>query len=169
MGDNLCVSYHEQFGVNAKIIRIFHTYGPGLLMDDGRVFGDFCKSIVTGENIVLHSTGEAMRPFCYITDAIIAMFKVLLDGECTAYNMANMDAEISIKELAELLVGMYPEKHLSVVIDSQNQGEAAKMKSPLDRLVPDCDKLRGLGWSPKVSVKDGFRKTIDYMSATYKM
>lgn len=168
MGDNLCLSYHEQYGVNAKIIRIFHTYGPGLLMDDGRVFGDFCKSIVKGENIILHSTGQAMRPFCYITDAIIAMFKVLLDGQCTAYNMANMDAEISIRHLAEKLVGLYPEKHLSVVVDLQNQGEAAKMKSPLDRLVPDCTKLMSLGWKPSVSVDDGFRNTIAYMAEEVK-
>ena len=78
MGENLCVAYHQQYNVPTKIVRIFHTFGPSMTMNDGRVFGDFCKNIVKGEDIVMNSDGSAVRLFCYVSDAIVAYLKVLL-------------------------------------------------------------------------------------------
>lgn len=162
MGENLCVAYYNQYSVPAKIVRIFHTYGPGMTLDDGRVFGDFCKNIVKGEDIVMNSDGSAVRLFCYVSDAIVAYLKVLLDGECaTAYNVANLKGESSIYDLATLLVSLYPEKHLKVVRNTQSLSEASKMKSPLVRAIPDCTKIERLGWSPTTSIADGFKRTID--------
>lgn len=162
MGENLCVAYYNQYSVLAKIVRIFHTYGPGMTLDDGRVFGDFCKNIVKGEDIVMNSDGSAVRLFCYVSDAIVAYLKVLLDGECaTAYNVANLKGESSIYDLATLLVSLYPEKHLKVVRNTQSLSEASKMKSPLVRAIPDCTKIERLGWSPTTSIADGFKRTID--------
>lgn len=63
MGENICVSYHEQYGVPAKIIRPFHTYGPGMALDDGRVFADFVANVVNRQDIVMMSDGSAVRPF----------------------------------------------------------------------------------------------------------
>ena len=63
MGENNCVSYHAQYGVKAKIVRPFHTYGPGMALDDGRVFADFVANAVKKENIVLKSDGSARRRF----------------------------------------------------------------------------------------------------------
>lgn len=166
MGEQYCVAYHTQYDVPAKMVRIFHTFGPGLLFDDRRVFADFIKNIVNNEDIVLHSDGAAVRLFCYITDAVKAYFKVLLDGEVAeAYNVANPAGEISIRDLAQLLVDMYPEKHLQLKIEIlKGDLTTDKMKSPTQRAIPSIAKMQALGWSPHVSVAEGFRRTIDSFS-----
>lgn len=162
MGENLCVAYHQQYDVPTKIVRIFHTFGPSMTMNDGRVFGDFCKNIANGEDIVMNSDGSAVRLFCYVTDAIVAYLKVLLEGDnAQAYNVANLKGESSIYELAQMLVGLYPEKNLKVVRNFNSSSEASKMKSPLVRAIPDCSKIAELGWKPKISLEEGFRRTIE--------
>lgn len=162
MGESLCVSYHRQYNIPAKIVRIFHTYGPSMTMNDGRVFGDFCKNIVNGEDIVMNSDGSAVRLFCYVTDAIVAYLKVLLDGDdAQAYNVANLKGESSIYELAQTLVALYPKKKLKVVRNLNSQTEASKMKSSLVKAIPDCSKITSLGWNPTISIKEGFRRTIE--------
>lgn len=163
LGENLCVAWNYQFNVPAKIVRIFHTYGPGVDLDDQRVFADFCKNIIQGKDIVLRSDGKATRLFCYISDAIRAYFKVLLDGtNAEAYNIANPYGEISIYDLAQLLTTLYPEKGLRVRQEIiQNDLVTVKMKSPLQRAIPDCSKIIETGWKPSVDLKEGFRRTID--------
>lgn len=163
MGEQYCVAYHTQYGVPAKMVRIFHTFGPGLQFDDCRVFADFIKDIVNNEDIVLHSDGAAVRLFCYITDAVKAYFKILLDGQMAeAYNVANPAGEISIRDLAHLLVDMYPEKHLHFKVEIL-KGDLItdKMKSPIQRAIPSIAKMQALGWNPTVSVTEAFRRTID--------
>jgi dTDP-glucose 4,6-dehydratase len=99
------------------IVRPFHTYGPGLQENDGRVFADFVFDIVRGQDIKMKSDGSARRAFCYVTDAIIGFFTVLLKGEiATPYNVANPAAELSVRNLADLLVSLFPEKCLRVMI-----------------------------------------------------
>lgn len=163
MAENMCVSYAFQYGVQAKIVRVFHTYGPKMDLNDGRAFSDFCKNIINGEDIILHSDGSAQRTFCYITDAVCAYFKVLLDGiSGTAYNVGNPNTEICIKDLAETLVNLYPEKGLNVRFDIDNQSITyGAMKSPVKRTVPDVCKCMALGWKPMVSIEEGFKRTID--------
>ncbi len=163
MGENLSVSWHYQYGINVKIVRPFHTYGPGLNFDDGRVFADFCKNIVNNEDIVLRSDGSALRPFCYITDAVIAYFKVLLDGKVgEAYNIGNPYCEISILQLAEILISLYPEKKLNLKKEIlKDDMTTVKMKSPLSRSVPDISKVESLGWKPIISIEEGFSRTIE--------
>ncbi|KYJ87176.1 NAD-dependent epimerase/dehydratase family protein, partial [Sulfurovum riftiae] len=118
MGESLCKSYGHQYGIPCKIVRPFHTYGPGMKLDDGRVFADFVQNIVNNENIILKSKGSAIRAFCYLADAVEGFFKILLDGKSgEAYNIANPDTSISIKNLAELLVKLYPKKELKVEYD----------------------------------------------------
>ena len=162
MGETLCVCWNSQYNTHAKIVRPFHCYGPGMLLDDGRVFADFVGNILHNENIVLRSTGEARRAFCYVTDATLAFFKVLLcgtDGE--AYNVGNPDGEISICELAQLLASLYPEKGLKVEKHVlENDMRTVKMKSPLSASIPSIDKLKNLGFAPEISVEEGFRRTI---------
>lgn len=133
-----------------------------MVTNDGRVFGDFCKNIANGEDIVMNSDGSAVRLFCYVTDAIVAYLKVLLDGdEAQAYNVANLKGESSVYELAKTLVDLYPEKKLNVVRNLNSQTEASKMRSSLIKAIPDCSKIEDLGWSPKISIKEGFRRTIE--------
>lgn len=162
MGENFCISYAHQYGIPVKIVRPFHTYGPGMKLNDGRVFADFVKNIVNNENIEMKSDGSAKRAFCYLSDATIAFFKVLIDGKNNqAYNVANSDTIISMKELAYTLIDMYPEKKLKVVFTKQ---DVNYLQSPVKGNMVDTTKLQKLGWQPVTSIEDGFKKTIrDYL------
>lgn len=160
MGETMCVSYWHQYKIPAKIVRPFHTYGPGMELDDGRVFADFVSDIVNNRNIVMHSDGSAIRPFCYLSDATVGFFTILLNGENgSAYNIGNEHAEISIFELAKTLVNLFPEKNLEVVrVEVKN--DKTYIKSPIVRNCPDTSKIKKLGWNSQVSITDGFKRTI---------
>ena len=161
MGENICVSYHHQYGVSAKIVRPFHTYGPKMKLDDGRVYADFVSDILKEKDICMRSDGSATRSFCYLTDATVGFFKILLDGKNgEAYNMGNPNEEHSISELAKILVNLYPEKGLKVIkkLDKENNNY---LKSSLTRNSPNIIKIRELNWYPFVSTKEGFKRTIE--------
>lgn len=159
MGENICVSYHTQFGIKAKIVRPFHTYGPGMSLDDGRVFADFVANIVNKQNIVLNSDGSAKRAFCYLTDATIGFLTILLNGKNgEAYNLGNPQEEYSILDLAKKLINMYPELKLEVILNASTNTNY--LKSTITRNSPNIDKLRKLNWNPTVTVKEGFKRTI---------
>lgn len=163
-GENACVCYFYQYGVPAKMVRIFHTFGPKVNLNDGRVFSDFCKNILNNENIVLKSDGSAKRSFCYVADAIQAYFLVLLNGEpATAYNVGGDEAhEISIRDLSEMLVGLYPEKQLKVVFDiNETDLTYTKMRTPQKQVLPNLSRINSLGWRLTTNVKDSFKRTID--------
>lgn len=163
-GENACVCYNYQYNVPTKIIRIFHTFGPKVNLNDGRVFSDFCMNILNNENIVLKSDGSAKRSFLYVADAVIAYFKVLLDGEeAKAYNVGGDEAhEISIKDLSEMLVGLYPEKNLKVIFDiNKDDLTYTKMRTPQKQVLPKLDRILALGWEATTDVNDCFKRTID--------
>lgn len=159
MGETICVSWLHQYGVPAKIVRPFHTYGPGLSFNDGRVYADFISDIFNNRNIIMKSDGNAKRTFCYLSDATIAFFIVLLNGKNgEAYNVGNPRCEISINDLARRLVELFPEKKLTV-IKSENQ-DLGYLKSTVSRNCPDLSKINELGWVPEININDGFLKTI---------
>ena len=163
-GENACVCYHYQYCIPTKIVRIFHTFGPKVNLNDGRVFSDFCKNILNNENIVLKSDGSAKRCFCYVADAIQAYFLVLLKGEpADAYNVGgDEEHEISIRDLSELLVSLYPEKGLKVVFDiDQNDITYSKMQTPQKRILPCVNKINALGWYQTTEIGECFKRTID--------
>ena len=161
MGENMCVSWSHQHGVPVKIVRPFHTYGPRMLLDDGRVYADFVACILQGRNIELKSDGLATRAFCYAADAVAGFWKVLLAGENgQAYNIGNPEGEISMRALGQLLVGMYPEKALSVSYVERQAGDQY-LASAVSRGCPDIAKASAIGWTPRTSLADGFRRTID--------
>ena len=160
MGETMCISYKHQYNIPAKIVRPFHTYGPGMRLDDGRVFADFVSDIVNDKDIIMKSDGSARRAFCYLADAIIGFFTVLLAGKNgEAYNVGNPDGELSIKELAFILIDLFPEKKLQV-IEMNNLTGNDYLKSPIGRNCPDISKIRNLGWMPHFSVPEGFKRTI---------
>ena len=159
MGENMCVSWKHQYGIPTKIVRPFHIYGPGMSLDDGRVYADFVSNIVNNNNIIMKSDGKSRRSFCYLRDATIAFFKVLFEGkEGEAYNVGNPNEEISIIELAKRLIKMFPEKKLKIVESSENI--EGYLKSAVLRICPDITKMNKLGWFPKISIEEGFYKTI---------
>lgn len=164
MAETLCKAYYTQYNVPVKIARIAHTYAPTMdLYNDSRVFASFVKNIVNDENIIMKSDGKAKRAFCYITDATIGYFKILLEGENgEAYNVANNKELMSISDLAKLLIDMYPEKKLELVIEKQSEIYLEnKNISSLNELCIDTQKLEKLGWKPSVTIKEGFKRVID--------
>lgn len=160
MGENLCVSFMRQYQVPVKIIRIAHTYGPGIDLQDGHVYSDFVQNVLLNHNIHIKGTGQNKRPFCYISDAIVAILLILLKGECGhAYNMANNSQFLSIRQLAEKIsYEIYPEKELQVIIEDKRdecyEGEVKEVSI-------DTKKLEMLGWKPEINVLEGFRKTVE--------
>jgi nucleoside-diphosphate-sugar epimerase len=161
LGETMCVAWNHQYRVPVRIVRPAHTYGPGMALDDGRVFADFVANVVRREDIVVKSSGVARRPFCYLADATLAYFTVLLNGEDRqAYNVGNEECELSVGELATILANLFPERKLSVKFLPDFKQAAGYIKNTTDRGTLDTSKLRALGWRPTVNIHEGFRRTI---------
>ncbi len=160
MGETICQAAFNQYKIPVKLVRLYHTYGPGVRFDDGRVFADFVSNIVNNEDIVLKSDGSAVRSFIYLVDTISGMFTALLKGKNgEAYNLANETSTVSIKSLAETLAQLYPEKKLKV-IRKQRPLNDGYVESTISVNRPSTAKLEALGWKPHFSLQEGFRRTI---------
>ena len=160
IAETMCVAWAHQHGLHTSVVRPFHTYGPGMALDDGRVFADFVADVVAKRNIILKSDGLAKRPFCYIADATVGFLTVLLTGgKAEAYNVANPEAEISIRDLATLVAGLFPERGISTQFEVQVSSDSY-LKSPISRSCPSICKMQELGWTPNIGLHEGFRRTI---------
>ncbi len=159
--ETMCMSYAYEYGLNVKIARLAHTYGPGMSLDDGRVQADFFRDAVNKRNILMKSEGKPIRTYTYISDAVSALFYILLNSDETVYNISSPDSTVSIKQLAEAVAGAYPERSLKVVMDipeeSGNSGTA-----PFTLGILNSDKLRNLGWKPAYSLDEGIKRTLQY-------
>ena len=160
MGENICISWYHQYGVKVKIVRPFHTYGPGMALDDGRVFADFVSNILQKRDIVLKSDGSARRAFCYVADATLGFLTTLLHGENgNVYNIGNPYQELSVLELAKILVDIKPELKLEVVFSENSNKDY--LKSSIKINSPNVDKIKSIGWTPTITAKEGFTRTIN--------
>jgi UDP-glucuronate decarboxylase len=160
MGETMCVAWGKQYALHVNVVRPFHTYGPGIDLNDGRVFADFVANVVKGQDIVLKSDGLAKRSFCYISDAIIGFLTILISGkDLEAYNIGNPEAEISIRNLASEIVDLRLELNLRVKFDIKDEGNKY-IKSPVSRSCPSIDKVSHIGWVPSIGIKEGFNRTI---------
>jgi len=159
MGETICAGAARR-GVPATIVRPFHTYGPGLRLDDGRVFADLVSDVVHRRPLTLRSDGSARRAFCYLADAVAGFWTVLFRGEPgRAYNVGDPAGEISVRGLAELLVGLFPERELAVRVQGRPSGDAY-LASAVERSCPDISRVRALGWQPATPLAEGFRRTV---------
>ena len=156
----LCFSYSEEYGTPAKIARLTQTLGAGISESDNRVFAQFARSIVRSEDIVLHTTGESAKPYCYTTDCVSAILYILLRGQNgEAYNVANPDTYISIRDLA-FFVKQHFNPSINVRIElNENMGYA-----PVTKLRLSTEKLRNLCWQPQYDLKGIFDRIIRYIS-----
>lgn len=167
IGETMCISWLHQYGVPAKIVRPFHIYGPGMDLEDGRVYADFVNNILNGTDIILNSDGKAIRSFCYLADATLGFFTVMLKGEIgQAYNIGDDMSTIGILELAEMLVELFPEKELGIT-RSEPARDYGYLGSRVSRICPDISKARALGWKPEIRLEEGFKRTVrSFMSTT---
>ena len=161
-GEALCRAYAIEYALPVKIARIIYTYSPTAdIENDARVFSEFAGNIVKNQDIVLKSTGQAKRPFCYITDTITGLLKVLLIGNSgEVYNIANPDEFVSIYELAKILEKLFSYRNLKVI---RREREDSGYSSSLVESNPtvNVDKLRQLGWNSNVSIEEGFQRMIN--------
>lgn len=161
--ETLCCAYHSQHEVPVKTARLTLTFGPGISRDDNRVFAQFCASVRRGEDIVLHTPGDTERDYLYTADAITALLVILLCGQNgEAYNVANSDTYISIRNMAKLVAKECAQDKIKVVIsepeDISKLGYAATVKINLD-----TGKLRALGWQPKTGLIEMYDNLLSYL------
>ena len=157
--ENLCCLYAAQYGVPVKIARLTQTTGAGIAKDDNRVIAQFARLAANGQDIILHSTGESARPYCYTMDSVSGILFVLLRGNSgEAYNVANEETYISAREMAEFVRDNI-NKLINVKVElNDNMGYA-----PVSRLKLSSAKLRGLGWKPKYGLKEIFDRLVKYL------
>lgn len=164
-GEAICKAYFREYGVPVKSARINHTYGTTMdYENDSRVFSEFIRNIVRGEDIILKSSGEGIRNFTYLADVISALYIILLDGKNgEAYNIGSEKNYISIGNLARMLVEMFPEKNLRTIFAVRN---GSGYKACPEKLTSEIcfDKLKALGWAPHYSIEEGFGRVVSYFS-----
>ena len=157
--ENMCAAMHEEYGINTKIVRLAHTYGPGMSINDGRVQADFLNNVIHNQDIIMKSEGTSVRTYTYISDAVNAIFKVLLSSDDLVYNISDNN-EITIKELALVLVSLSENSKLVMQIDKSLEKGSASFK----RGILSNEKItKELNWQPKYNVYDGFKRTIEYL------
>lgn len=161
VAETMCASFAQEYRLNAKSARLAHTYGPGMSIYDGRVQADFLKNVIHNEDIVLKSEGTPVRTYTYISDSIAGMFYIILHGTDIAYNIGDENAKVSIRELAQLLVDLVPERNLKLVFDIPVGG--LKGTAPFTAGILSSKKLRSLGWEPKHTIQEGFLRMIQYL------
>jgi len=158
--ETLCVSYAAEYGADVVIARPCHVYGPHFTEQDNRVYAQFIRNVLRGEDIVMKSTGEQFRSWCYVVDCVSALLYILLKGCCgEAYNIADANSNISIRELAEIIAEIGGKK---VVIDVPEADEK-KGFNVVTKSVFSTDKLECLGWDMVSNIHENMITIINVL------
>lgn len=161
MAENACIAYFHQYQVPVKIIRLAQTFGPGIPATDNRVFAQFIRSAVNGEDIVMFTEGGSKRMYLDTMDAVRAVLTVLLQGEDgQVYNAGNPSTYSSIREMAELVIREFGKDNCKLVI---NRSKDVGQYPPDNMLNLDTKPLQDLGWSPRYELKDMYRRMLATM------
>lgn len=156
----LCTAYYKQYGIPVKIARLARTFGGGVHPTDTRVFAQFARSAIKGVDIELHTDGKSVGNYCYISDAVRGLFTLLLKGSNgQAYNIANPNASMTIRQMAELVADKVCGGKIKVVV---NVPDDIKERGYLHDVgfVLNIDKIRNLGWSPKYGLYTMYDRMI---------
>jgi len=155
VAESLMINYHQQNRVDIRIVRIFNTYGSRMALNDGRVVSNFIIQALKGEPLTIYGQGEQTRSFCYVTDLIDGVVRMMDQPACIGpINLGNPQ-EISIRELADLVLKLTGSR-------SQIVSLPMPQDDPIQRK-PDIGLAREkLGWEPRVSLEDGLKETIPY-------
>jgi UDP-glucuronate decarboxylase len=155
VAETLCFDYNRQNGVEVRVIRIFNTYGPRMLVDDGRVVSNFVVQALHGKDITIYGDGSQTRSFCYVDDLIDGAVRMMEQTETIGPVNIGNPTELTIKQLAELVISMTGSK-------SKLIQEPLPKDDPVRRK-PDISRAeKHLGWQPKVELREGLAKTIAY-------
>ena len=150
----LTMAYHRTYGLRTNIARIFNTYGPRMKLDDGRVVPAFIDQALRGEPITIFGDGSQTRSFCYVSDLVDGIYKLIESDERYPVNLGNPN-EMTIREFAECILRL-----------TGSQSQIVQRPLPEDdprQRQPDISKARRLlGWEPRVGLEEGLRLTLDY-------
>jgi dTDP-glucose 4,6-dehydratase len=150
----MTMAYHRYHGVDAKIVRIFNTYGPRMRVRDGRAVPAFMSQALKNEDVTVFGDGSQTRSFCYVSDLVDGIIRLMLSKENDPVNIGN-PAEMTIKQIAETIIEMTGSK--SKIVYRPLPVDDPKVRKP------DITRARTLlGWEPKVELREGLTKTIDY-------
>ena len=151
----MTMAYHKAHGIDTRIVRIFNTYGPRMRPHDGRAVSNFINQALRGEQITVYGSGEQTRSFCYVSDTVDGIYRLLMSDEVEPVNIGNPN-EMTIGELARL-------------INTKCGGRSEIVSEPFptenDPKVrqPAIDKARRvLGWEPRVTLEEGLERTAAY-------
>lgn len=154
LGETLIMDFHREYGVETRIARIFNTYGPNMSLNDGRVVSNFIVQALKGEPLTIFGDGKQTRSFCYVSDTVEALIRLMNSDFSEPVNIGNPE-EITILELAEKI------KELT-----NSKSEIVFKELPKDdpiRRKPDITRAKEiLGWEPKISLEEGLKKTISW-------
>jgi nucleoside-diphosphate-sugar epimerase len=162
-GETLCVNFAAQHGVPVKMARPFNNYGPGLKITDRRVLPDFARNVFAGEDIVMLSDGAPTRTFCYIADAIVGYYKILMRGRPgEAYNIGVEGPEVSMKQVADQVAALSKDLfgYQGRVITQRSADKDYLVDNP-NRRCPIIDKARReLDYSPSIPLVEGMKRAM---------
>ncbi|MCG2767385.1 MAG: SDR family oxidoreductase [Anaerolineae bacterium] len=154
----LTMAYHRYHGVDTRIARIFNTYGPRMRLDDGRVVPNFIRQSLKGEPLTVYDDGSRTRSFCYYSDLVEGLYRLLMSSECMPVNLGNPD-EMTILDFAQKVLEVVGGASKIVFIVPEDQ----RTKEDPQTRRPDIEKAREvLGWIPKVSLEEGLRATAKW-------
>lgn len=156
--ETLCVSFAHEYGVEAVVARPCHTFGPHFTESDSRAYAQFVRKARAHEDIVLKSAGGQYRSWLYVKDCASAILTVLLKGSnCEAYNLADENCCLTIRELAESIARIGGVK---VVFDLPSDAERLGF-SVIKKATFSTRKLRSLGWQPQYLLQEALQETVD--------
>lgn len=158
--ETLCISYMKQYGVPVKIARLAQTFGAGTPKDDTRVFAQFARSAINQNDILLRTDGSSRGNYCYLSETISGLLYIMLNGiNGEVYNVANPSASCTILEMAEMVANDIS-GNIRVVIEDNNLLKSSIYAPKTGhRLI--ADKLKSLGWDPKIGIKEMYERLIE--------
>lgn len=163
MAEGLCGAYAHEYQVPVKTARLAQTFGAGIPRNENRVFAQFARSIMTGQDIILHTDGSKAHCYCYTSDAVLGLLTVLLRGTSgEAYNISNESTFGTIREMAEMLIASHPESGSRLVFDIPEDSNTFGY-APTSRMLVNAEKLRGLGWRAEVGLPEMFERLMRSM------
>ena len=162
VAETLFMDYHRQNHVDIRIVRIFNTYGPRMLANDGRVVSNFIVQALKGEDITIYGSGEQTRSFCYVSDLIEAIVRMMEQDDAIGPGNIGNPHEFTMLELAQKVIELTGSK--SKIVYLSLPGDDPKKRKP------DISRAKKIlsDWEPTVQLEEGLKKTIAYFESTLK-
>ncbi|GAB4538705.1 MAG: SDR family oxidoreductase [Anaerolineae bacterium] len=154
----MTMAYHRYHGVDTRIVRIFNTFGPRMRLNDGRVVPNFIAQALRGEPLTVFGDGSQTRSFCYVSDTVDGIYRLLMSNETDPVNIGN-PTEMTILQFAHKIIELTGSSSQITFV----QPEDVRIKDDPKVRQPDISKARRvLGWEPNVSLEEGLRQTIEW-------